>query len=140
MKLLDIAEVAARSGLAPSALRYYEELGLIKSAGRHGLRRQFEPEVLLQVALIAMGQAAGFPLAEIRRMFGKDGRPNVPRADLRAKAADLDHRISRLIALRDTLRHVADCPAPSHLECPKFRRLMRVAGRPAAHKRLRSRW
>ena len=129
MKLLDISEVSARAGIAPSALRYYEEIGLIASAGRRGLRRQFGPEALLQLSLIAMGQAAGFSLEEIRGMFGKDGRANVPRSELRAKADDLDHQIRRLTALRDTLRHVADCPAPSHLECPKFQRLMRFTGR-----------
>ena len=129
MKLFDISEVSALSGLAPSALRYYEEVGLIESAGRRGLRRQFGPEALLQLSLITMGQAAGFSLDEIRGMFGKDGRPNVPRSDLRAKAAELDHNIRRLIALRNTLRHVAECPARSHLDCPKFQRLMRIAGR-----------
>jgi DNA-binding transcriptional MerR regulator len=140
MKLLDISEVSARAGMAPSALRYYEEIGLIASAGRRGLRRQFGPEALLQLSLIAMGQAAGFSLEEIRGMFGKDGRANVPRSELRAKADDLDHQIRRLTALRDTLRHVADCPAPSHLECPKFQRLMRFAGRakPPSRRRLPS--
>ena len=49
MKFLDIGEVAARTGIKPSALRYYEEAGLIASVSRHGLRRQFPPEVLLQL-------------------------------------------------------------------------------------------
>ena len=51
MKLLDIGEVAAQSGINPSALRYYEEAGLISSVSRHGVRRQFPPEVLLQLLL-----------------------------------------------------------------------------------------
>ena len=46
MKLLDIAEVARRSGLPASTLRFYEEKGLIDSVGRHGLRRLFGPDVL----------------------------------------------------------------------------------------------
>ena len=129
MKLLDIAEVSERSGVAPSALRYYEEIGLIESVGRNGLRRQFEPNAVVQLTLVAMGRAAGFTLSEIREMFGKDGRPSIPRDDLRAKAEELDRRIRELTALRDTLRHVADCPAPTHFECPKFQRLMRVAQR-----------
>jgi hypothetical protein len=88
-----------------------------------------------------MGQAAGFSLDEIRDMFGKDGRSNVPRSDLRAKAAELDHKIRRLTALRNTLLHVAECPAPSHLDCPKFQRLMRIASRarPITRKRRPSR-
>ena len=140
MKLFDISEVSALSGLAPSALRYYEEVGLIESAGRRGLRRQFGPAALLQLSLITMGQAAGFSLDEIRGMFGKDGRSNVPRSDLRAKADELDHKIRKLTALRNTLRHVAECPARSHLDCPKFQRLMRIASRarPLTPKRLPS--
>jgi DNA-binding transcriptional MerR regulator len=127
MKLLDIGEVSARAGVRPSALRYYEEVGLISSISRHGLRRQFPPEVLLQLKLIAMGKSAGFSLDEIAGMFGNNGAPDLSRAVLHQKANDLDQQIRELTALRDTLRHVADCPAPSHMECPKFRRLVDVA-------------
>lgn len=129
MKFLDIGEVSAGSGVAPSALRYYEEIGLISSVSRHGLRRQFPPEVLLQLKLVAMGKAAGFSLEEISGMFGSNGSPNLSRALLHDKADDLDRQIRQLMALRDTLRHVADCPAPSHMECPTFRRLLDVAGK-----------
>lgn len=129
MKFLDIGEVAARSGLKPSALRHYEAAGLIASVSRHGLRRQFPPEVLLQLKLIAMGKAAGFTLEEIAGMFGRHGKPELPRDVLREKAAAIDRQLRDLAALRDTLRHVADCPAPSHLECPTFRRLLDLAGR-----------
>jgi DNA-binding transcriptional MerR regulator len=127
MKILDIREIADRSGVPPSTLRYYEESGLIASVARHGLRRQFEPETLLQLALIAMGKAAGFSLKEISGMFSKDGTPNLPRAVLHERADRLDRQIRSLTALRNALRHVADCRAPSHLECPKFRRLLRFA-------------
>jgi DNA-binding transcriptional MerR regulator len=129
MKLLDIGDVAAQSGLKPSALRHYEEAGLISSVSRHGLRRQFPPEVLLQLKLIAMGKSAGFSLTEIAGMFGRNGMPDLPRAVLHAKADAIDRQIRELSALSDTLRHVADCPAPSHMECPTFRRLVDVAGK-----------
>jgi len=129
MKFLDIGEVAATSGVAPSALRYYEEVGLIASVSRHGLRRQFPPEVLLQLKLIAMGRSAGFSLDEIAGMFGRNGMPELPRDVLHQKADDLDRQIRELTALSDMLRHVADCPAPSHMECPTFRRLVDVAGK-----------
>lgn len=129
MKFMDIGEVAAQSGIKPSALRYYEEAGLIASISRHGLRRQFPPEVLLQLKLIAMGKAAGFSLDEIGAMFGRNRLPNIPRDVIHAKADAIDQKIRELMALRDTLRHVADCPAPSHMECPTFRRLVDVAGK-----------
>ncbi|MBB3308661.1 DNA-binding transcriptional MerR regulator [Rhizobium sp. BK196] len=131
MKFLDIGEVSARSGIKPSALRYYEEIGLITSVFRHGLRRQFPPEVLLQLKLIAMGKTAGFSLEEISGMFGKTGAPDLPRAVLHQKADEIDRQIRELTALSDTLRHVAECSAPSHMECPTFRRLVEVAGKRA---------
>ncbi|AUH64406.1 helix-turn-helix domain-containing protein [Paracoccus zhejiangensis] len=127
MKLLDIAEVVEASGVPASTLRYYEEQGLVLSAARHGLRRQYLPGVVLQLGLINMGKAAGFSLAEIGAMFGGDGRPELPRDDLHRRADALQAQVRQLEALADALRHVADCPAPSHLECPKFQRLMRVS-------------
>ncbi|MEM8878704.1 MAG: helix-turn-helix domain-containing protein [Pseudomonadota bacterium] len=127
MKLLDIGEVSDRSGVPPSALRYYEDVGLIASVGRHGLRRQFDPQVLAQLALIAMGREAGFSLREIGEVFGRDGRASLSRPDLQKKADELDAQIRKLGRLSRLLRHVAECPAPSHFECPKFQKLMRLA-------------
>lgn len=121
---MDIAEVARRAGVPASTLRYYEERGLIVSNGRHGLRRVFHPGVLQRLALIALGRSAGFTLDEIGRMFSADGRPEIDRGLLAAKAAELDGTIRKLLAMRDGLRHAARCPAPSHLECPTFRKLM----------------
>ena len=127
MKVLDIAAVARQSGVPASTLRYYEETGLIASVGRHGLRRLFDARVLERLAFIALGRAAGFSLAEIAPMFAPDGRPRLDRAMLATRAEQLDATIRRLGAMRDGLRHAADCPAPSHMECPTFRRLMRAA-------------
>lgn len=125
MNLMDIGEVTSRSGASVSALRYYEEIGLIRSAGRRGLRRQFDASVLLTLSLIELGKVAGFSLAEIASMFANDGTLNIPRADLHAKAAELGRQITKLRALREAIRHVADCSAPSHLECPNFRKLLK---------------
>lgn len=128
MKDLDIAEVARRSGTPASTLRFYEEKGLIRSTGRRGLRRLFDPRVVEQLALIALGRAGGFSLDEIAAMFGPDGRPRIRRDKLAAKADELEHLIKRLSAMRDGLRHAARCPAPSHLQCPHFVRMVRLAG------------
>ena len=127
MKGFDTAEVARRTGVPASTLRYYEEKGLIASIGRRGLRRVFDRDVLDRLALISLGRAAGFSLEEIALMFAPDGRPRIDRKMLIAKADDLDQTIGRLSAMRDGLRHAAACPAPSHMECPKFRRLLRAA-------------
>jgi DNA-binding transcriptional MerR regulator len=127
MKELDIAEVARRSGVPAATLRFYEKRKLITSVGRRGLRRLFEPLVLERLALIALGQAAGFSLDEIARMFAPDGRPRIDRQMLAAKAEQIDRTIRTLSTMRDGLRHAAACRAPSHGECPTFRRLLKAA-------------
>ena len=136
MRALDISEIARRSGVPASALRYYEEKGLISSIGRRGLRRVFEANVLERLALIRLGSVAGFSLDEIASMFAAQGGVAIDRAMLAAKADELDDMVRRLGAMRDGLRHAADCPAPSHMECPKFRRILSAAiARPAARRR-----
>jgi DNA-binding transcriptional MerR regulator len=124
---LDITEVAERSGVPASTLRFYEEKGLIASVGRRGLRRLFDPRVMERLALIALGRAAGFSLDEIALMFTPDGRPRIDRQMLTAKAEELDKTIRKLSTVRDGLRHAVACRAPSHMECPTFRRIMRAA-------------
>lgn len=68
-------------------------------------------------------------------MFGVNGLPDLPRDVLHQKADAIDRQIHDLTTLRDTLRHVADCPAPSHMECPTFRRLVDLAGKRGARRR-----
>ena len=127
MSDLDINQVAKRSGVPASTLRFYEEKGLVKPVGRRGLRRLFDPDVLERLALIALGRSAGFSLEEIAQMFAPDGRPRIERGVLAHKAKELDVTIRKLSAMRDGLRHAAVCPAPSHMECPTFRRLLQGA-------------
>ena len=138
MKGLDIVEVARQSGVPASTLRYYEERGLIASIGRRGLRRLFEAQVLDRLALIALGRASGFSLDEIAAMFAPDGSVRIDRAMLAAKAETLDQTIRKLSTMRDGLLHAIDCPAPSHMECPTFQRILRATGkrrrRPASPK------
>ena len=127
MSELDIGEVARRSGVPASTLRFYEEKGLIASTGRHGLRRLFDGGVLERLALIALGRAARFSLDEIAFMFAPGGRPRIDRQALLAKADELERTIRELSVMRDGLRHAAACRAPSHMECPTFRRIMKAA-------------
>jgi len=128
MITLDIAEVSRRSGVPASTLRFYEERRLIKSVGRHGLRRLFESSVLQQLSLIALARAGGFTLDDIAAMFAPDGRPKIDRKQMLKKADQLDTAIRHLKAMQNGLRHVAACPAPNHLECPQFRRMLGLAG------------
>jgi DNA-binding transcriptional MerR regulator len=120
--LLDIAEVGARSGLAPSALRFYEMRGLIASAGRNGLRRAYRPEVLDRLALIGCAQGAGFTIAEIARFLAATPSDTELRAKMAAKAQALEEDIARLARMRDSLRHASACPHEPLIECPDFKR------------------
>ena len=125
---MEISQVAKKSGVSASTLRFYEEKGLITSIGRQGIRRVFSPNVLERLELIALGRAAGFSLEEIAGILGNEAKPEINRELLLRKANELDRTIKKLTAMRDGLKHAAACTAPSHLECPRFRRLMNLAG------------
>lgn len=124
---MDITAVAKASRIPASTLRFYEEKGLISSIGRQGLRRVFAPAILDQLALIQLGQAAGFSLDEIALMFTSNGQPNIDRQMLSAKADEMDQMIERLKGMSHGLRHAAACPANRHVECPTFQKLLRAA-------------
>ena len=128
-KTLDIGQVAHLSGVPPSAIRFYEEKGLIRSSGRHGLRRLFNSHVLRQLEFISLGRSAGLTLDDISNMFTPEGRLSVDRGFLLKKAAEMEKSLRRLEAARNTLLHVAKCSAPNHMECPKFQKLLRISGR-----------
>lgn len=130
MSDIDISELAQRSGLPASTLRFYEEKGLIASVGRRGLKRLFDPSAAERLSLIALGRACGFSLDEIAQMLAGPTQPHIDKTRLGAKADDLDQRIARLTRMRDGLRHAAACAAPTLMECPHFLRIVRVASHP----------
>lgn len=134
---MDISEVARRTGIAASALRYYERRGLIASVGPAGTRRRFAPSVLDTLALVALGQAAGLSLDEIQSMLapGGGGGTRIDRGLLAAKADEIDDKVRQLRAMSRGLRHAAACPAPSHAECPTFQRLLKAAATGALDRR-----
>ncbi|WP_454194248.1 MerR family transcriptional regulator [Nocardia sp. Marseille-Q1738] len=119
--LLDIAEVAEHTGLAPSALRFYEKRGLVAATGRNGLRRTYHPDVLGRLALITCARDAGFTLAEIGRFLRASPTDAELRARMAEKANQLDEDIARLIRMRDSLRHASTCTHDPLVECPDFK-------------------
>lgn len=124
---MDISEVVKRTGIPASTLRFYENKGLIKSVSPTGKRRYFSSDILDQLAVIALGQAGGLSLDEIGTMLSPGGSPQVDRNVLLDKADEIDDTIKRLRAMSEGLRHVAQCTAPSHEQCPTFRRLLKLA-------------
>jgi DNA-binding transcriptional MerR regulator len=123
---LDIGDVAARSGMAPSALRYYEREDLISSTERKGLRRQYGDEVMTTLAVIALCQRAGFTLQEIKALLDTGGDTGWKalaarkRDELRAQAAHLN-------TVADQLDHALGCPSPNVFDCEHFRAALRDA-------------
>jgi MerR family transcriptional regulator, redox-sensitive transcriptional activator SoxR len=111
---LTIGEVASRSGVAPSALRFYEEEGLIVSRRTTGNQRRYERAVLRRVALIQAGRAAGIPLERIRAALSSLPAHRTPtRRDWerlsRGWREDIDRRIATLEALRNRLTTCIGC-------------------------------
>ncbi|WP_424981240.1 helix-turn-helix domain-containing protein [Maritalea sp. S77] len=128
--MIDIAQLSKKTGLSASKLRYYDEMGLIQSVGRKGLKRLFDADAEMRLSLIALGQNAGFSLDEIKGMFGAGENVRIDREKLHNKADQLDRKIEKLKAMRDGLRHAAECPHEDHFQCPTFQRLMKVASAP----------
>lgn len=136
---MDITEVARRSGVPASTLRFYEEKRLITSIGRRGLHRIFDSGVLERLALIALGRTAGFSLDEIARVLTSEGPPDIDRKMLLVKAEELDKTIGNLTHMRDGLLHAATCHAPNLMKCPTFRRILRAtASKPVGTRKKKS--
>ncbi|MCM5678930.1 redox-sensitive transcriptional activator SoxR [Schlegelella sp. S2-27] len=120
---LTVGEVAARSGVAPSALRFYEEKGLIRSLRTSGNQRRYPREVLRRVSVIKVAQRLGIPLATIREALqGLPEHRTPTAADWRRISAkwkqELDERIERLTKLRGQLDTCIGCGCLSLKDCP----------------------
>ncbi|AHL35163.1 transcriptional regulator [Pseudomonas brassicacearum] len=122
-KELTVGQVAARSGVAVTALHFYESKGLIKSTRNQGNQRRYPREVLRRVALIKVAQRLGIPLAEIGEALKTLPDNRAPTAaDWQILSArwsrDLDARIQQLMALRDRLNGCIGCGCLSMEACP----------------------
>jgi MerR family redox-sensitive transcriptional activator SoxR len=119
---LTIGEVAARSGVAASAIRFYESQGLIASERTSGNQRRYERAVLRRIALIQAGKAAGIPLDDIRAALGTLPAHRTPtRRDWerfsRGWRDDLDRRIATLQAIRNRMTTCIGCGCLSIDKC-----------------------
>jgi DNA-binding transcriptional MerR regulator len=120
--LVPIGEIARRTGVATSALRYYERIGLLPPAERAGQRRHYPPSVEERVALIRLYQDAGFTLEEIGRMLAASSQGRRGWGDLaERKIAELDARIADAQQARTLIKHALECPHDDLLTCPSFR-------------------
>jgi len=122
-KQLTVGQLAARSGVAVTALHFYEAKGLIKSSRNAGNQRRYPRDVLRRVVVIKIAQRLGIPLATIGQALQTlpDGRtPNAQ--DWERLSAlwqeDLDERINKLTLLRDKLSGCIGCGCLSLEACP----------------------
>jgi DNA-binding transcriptional MerR regulator len=121
--IVDIAELGRRTGTAPSALRYYERLGLLSPTGRAGGRRKYASNAAERVAMISLYQDVGFTLAEIAKLLrANTGRKAAWARYAQEKVGELEHRISEAQQAKALLEHALRCPAPNLLTCPQFQR------------------
>lgn len=117
---LTIGEVAERAGVRTSAIRYYEEQGLVRPAGRVGGRRRFDAAVLDRLAVIAFCRELGFTLEEIRRLLDPPGRAGQRRRWhelVESKLDELARTAARVDAMRDVLRRSRTCDCIDVREC-----------------------
>lgn len=139
--LLTIGEVSARSGLAPSALRYYESLGLITSTRTAGDRRRYRRAVLRRVAVIRAAQQVGLSLDQVRTAFVCVPVAVAPsKKDWTRISAGwqplLDRRIAELQQVRDNLSNCVGCGCLSMTQCRLYNPQDTLAGTGSGSRRL----
>jgi DNA-binding transcriptional MerR regulator len=132
--LLTIGEVAEQVGVRTSALRYYDELGLLPPAERVSGRRRYRPEAVARVGVILLLTDVGFTLAEVQSILAS--RAESPKAwhELaEAKIDELRRTAEQAELARIALEHALDCPKDDIIDCPNFWALVgdRLARGPA---------
>ena len=116
--MLTIGEVAREAGLAPTTLRYYEQIGLVPAPARRGGQRRYDDSVLARLEVIRLCKSAGFALDEIQLLFADDepGRP-ASRALAEAKLVEIDARMESLALARSVIEWGMRCTCPSIDAC-----------------------
>jgi MerR family redox-sensitive transcriptional activator SoxR len=119
-----IGDVARRSGLRASAIRYYEAIGLLPEPRRVAGRRRYTPQVLQTLSVIGTAQRAGLTLDEVRELLSaSDGERSVSerlRAIAHHKLPEVDALIERARLVRGWLEAAAECRCPTLDDCPLF--------------------
>ena len=116
-RLLPIGEVAETTGIAVSALRYYEEIGVISSAARVGGKRRFDPATIGRVSFIQRAKEAGFSLEEIGTIL--DDETGSWRVLVDHKLIELTKRKDRLETMISMLAEIRECGCGAVASCPR---------------------
>ena len=123
MSEFTISEVASRVGLRPSAIRYYESVGILPPALRKSGQRRYDQTVLYRLAVIQRARQTGFTLDEIRELFF-GFRRETPASERwrkmsKQKIAELDAAIEKIQFMRDLLQRAENCRCDALNECGK---------------------
>ena len=130
-ELLTIGEVAEQAGVATSALRYYDELGLLPPATRVSGQRRYRPEAVARVGVILLLTDVGFTLAEVGMLLASRAEsPQAWHALAEAKVDELRRAEASAQLARTALEHAMKCPKDDIVDCPTFWALVgdRLAG------------
>src|SRR5215469_4339288 len=138
-RLLTIGELARRSGVATSALRYWEEIGLLPAAARISGQRRYPQSAAELVAVILLLRDVGFSLAEQKAfMASRAAAPRGWQQLAQRKLAELDDQIAKAQTAREAIDHALYCPCEDIFHCPHFATIVaaRLTGQPLseAHK------
>jgi DNA-binding transcriptional MerR regulator len=121
MAQMSISQVTQATGLPPSTLRYYEEIGLLSPTGRVGGRRQYDDSVLQRLALIKTGQQAGFTLAEVSVLLNNALDADSSEAGWQAlvdrKLKEMDVLLHNIQRMKHLLEDLMDCEDDTLAEC-----------------------
>jgi DNA-binding transcriptional MerR regulator len=133
VKLLTIGELARRTGVTTSALRYYEEVGLLPAPARTSGQRRYPESAARVVGAILLYSDAGFTLAEQKALMASRSHSDWSELAQR-KLAELDEQIARAQAAREAISHGLRCPHEDITRCPNFKAgvTARLAGQPLA--------
>ncbi len=121
MQALSISQVARQFGMRPSALRYYEQIGILAPVNRVGGQRRYDVASLRRLAVIQRARDAGFALEEIRELFA-GFRPGIPasqrwRQVSQRKRTEIEDAIARLSVMKDLLNRMSNCRCDALGEC-----------------------
>lgn len=119
-RLIPIGELARRTGVAVTALRYYDELGLVRPETRASGQRRYADSAVRAVGVVLFLRDVGFSLAEVAELIASG--PGTARWSslVDRKVAELAEQEHRLVVARTALEHRRDCPAKDPLRCPRF--------------------
>ena len=135
-RLLTIGELARRAGVAPSALRYSEEVGLLPPPARISGQRRYPESAVELVGTILLLRDVGFSLAEQKALMASRAvAPDDWQRLARRKLAELDGQIAKAQTAREMIDHGLRCPHDDVFECPTFAGgvAARLAGKPLHH-------